>query len=106
MSAPAQPPARYRIRIRGHLDPAWSAWFDSLTVTQADDGTTELAGPLVDQAALFGLLARLRDLGATLLLVERLTAEPRRPGPLSGDQVGWAGCWRSGGTGWPGPSGP
>ena len=79
MSAPAQPPARYRIRIRGHLDPAWSAWFDSLTVTQADDGTTELVGPLVDQAALFGLLARLRDLGATLLLAEQLTAEPRQP---------------------------
>ena len=73
MSAPAQPPAHYRIRIRGHLDPVWWTWFDSLCVTQADDGTTELAGPLVDQAALFGLLARLRDLGATLLLVERLT---------------------------------
>ena len=54
MSAPGQPPARYRIRIRGHLDPAWSAWFDSLTVAQADDGTTELAGSLTDQAALFG----------------------------------------------------
>jgi hypothetical protein len=73
MSAPAQPPAPYRIRIRGHLDPAWSAWFDSLAVTQADDGTTELVGPLVDQAALFGPLARRRDLGATLLLVEHLT---------------------------------
>jgi len=84
MSAPAQPPARYRIRIRGHLDPSWWAWFDSLTVTQADDGTTELAGPLVDQAALFGLLARLRDLGATLLLVEHLTAEPRQPGTRRG----------------------
>jgi hypothetical protein len=83
MTAPDRPPARYRIRIRGHLDPAWSAWFDSLTVTQADDGTTELAGPLVDQAALFGLLARLRDLGATVLLVERLAAdgpEARRGG--------------------------
>jgi hypothetical protein len=64
MSAPARPPAHYRIRIRGHLDPAWSAWFDGLTVAQA---------------ALFGLLARLRDLGATLLLVEQLTAEPRQP---------------------------
>jgi hypothetical protein len=74
MSAPAQPPARYRIRNRGHLDPASSAWFDSLTVAQADDGTTELVGPLADQSALFGLLARLRDLGATLLLVEHLTA--------------------------------
>ena len=59
MSTPAQPPASYRIRIRGHLD-------------QADNGTTELAGPLADQAALSGLLARLRDLGATLLLVEHL----------------------------------
>jgi hypothetical protein len=66
-------PARYRIRIRGHVDPAWTTWFDSLTVTRAEDGTTELTGPMVDQAALFGLLARLRDLGATLLLVERLT---------------------------------
>jgi hypothetical protein len=77
MSTPAQPPARYRIRIRGHLGPSWSAWFDSLTVTPTDDGTTELAGPLTDQAALFGLLARLRDLGATLLLVERLTEDTR-----------------------------
>ena len=77
MSTPAQPPARYRIRIRGHLDPVWSAWFDGLTVVRGDDGMTELAGPLVDQAALFGLLARLRDLGATLLLVERLTQEAR-----------------------------
>ena len=79
MSTPSQPHARYRIRIRGHLDPAWSSWFDDLTITQAGDGTTELAGPLVDQAALFGLLARVRDLGATLLLVERLTPEPTRP---------------------------
>ena len=79
MSAPAHPTAHYRIRIRGHLDPAWSTWFDSLTVTPAADGTTDLVGPLADQAALFGLLARLRDLGATLLLVEHLTAEPRRP---------------------------
>jgi hypothetical protein len=79
MTAPDQPPAHYRIRIRGHLDPTWSTWFDSLTVTQADDGTTELVGPLVDQAALFGLLARLRDLGATLLLVERQAADRPRP---------------------------
>jgi hypothetical protein len=80
---PTHPPARYRIRIRGHLDPAWSTWFDGLAVIQADDGTTELTGPLVDQAALFGLLARLRDLGATLLLVEYLTAEPPRRLPGS-----------------------
>jgi hypothetical protein len=82
MSTPAQAPARYRIRIRGHLDPVWSAWFDSLTVVHVDDGTTELAGPLVDQAALFGLLARLRDLGATLLLVEHLTSDQGAPHEL------------------------
>jgi hypothetical protein len=63
--------SHYRVRIRGHVDPGWSDWYDGLTVTRADDGTTELDGPLVDQAALFGLLARLRDLGATLLLVEK-----------------------------------
>jgi hypothetical protein len=76
MSSGVQPPARYRIRIRGHLDPVWSTWFDSLTFSPSSDGTTELAGPLADQAALFGLLARLRDLGATLLLVELLTDDP------------------------------
>lgn len=63
---------RYRIRIDGHLDPNWSAWFEGLAVTQRPDGTTILAGRLVDQAALYGLLGRLRDLGATLLSVERL----------------------------------
>ena len=83
MSAPAQPPTHYRIRIRGHLDPTWSAWLDGLTVAHSDDGTTELVGPLVDQSALFGLLSRLRDLGATLLLVEHLPPAPRgsRPSP-------------------------
>jgi hypothetical protein len=63
---------RYRLRIRGHLDPVWSAWFDGLTITQQADGTTTLTGRVIDQAELFGLLARLRDLGATLLAVEPL----------------------------------
>ena len=62
----------YRIRIRGHLDPVWSAWFDRLAIAQQADGTTTLSGQVVDQAELFGLLARLRDLGATLLAVEPL----------------------------------
>ena len=79
-SNPSPAPAgSYRIRIRGHLEPAWSAWFDSLVVARTEDGTTELVGPLVDQAALFGVLTRLRDLGATLLLVEHLTAELSQP---------------------------
>ena len=72
MTASDRPLDHYRVRIRGHLDPSWSAWFDDLVITHADDGTTTLSGPLVDQAALYGLLGRLRDLGATLLSVERL----------------------------------
>ena len=72
MTARDPSPTPYRIRIAGHLDPAWTAWFDDLTLTQEDDGTTELVGPLSDQSALYGLLARLRDLGATLLMVEQL----------------------------------
>jgi hypothetical protein len=70
MTASDRAPACYRIRISDHLDPLWSDWFDGLSITQQDDGTTTLSGRVVDQAALFGLLARLRDLGATLLAVE------------------------------------
>jgi hypothetical protein len=70
MTAADRPPARYTVRIRGHLDPMWSAWFDDLAIAQQADGTTTLTGPVIDQAALFGLLARLRDLGATLLAIE------------------------------------
>lgn len=73
----------YRLRIRGHLDSSWSTWFDDLTISQEDDSTTTLTGPLSDQAALYGLLGRLRDLGATLLSVERLAA-----GGLEADNLG------------------
>ena len=84
-------PMRYRIRIRGHLDPAWTEWFAELAVTQKDDGTTELVGQFSDQSALYGLLARLRDLGATLLMVAQLPAsgaEPVTPGASSWIPVG------------------
>ena len=60
----------YRIRIRDHLDTHWSDWFDGFDIDQHADGTTTLTGRLVDQAQLFGLLNHLRDLGATLLVVE------------------------------------
>ena len=75
--------AQYRIRIRGHLDAGWSTWFDNLTISHEDEGTTTLTGPLVDQAALYGLLGRVRDLGATLLSVERLAA-----GGIEADNLG------------------
>jgi hypothetical protein len=60
---------RVVIRVQGHLQPRWSAWFDGLTVTTDDDGSTTLHGPVADQAALFGLLQRLRDTGLPLLSV-------------------------------------
>ena len=59
-------PAVYRIHVRGHLDPVWSTWFDNMTITEVGGGATDLTGPLTDQAALFGLIAGLCDLGATL----------------------------------------
>ena len=57
----------YEIRIEGHLDPRWAAWFDGLSLTREDDGTTTIQGSVVDQAALHGVLQRLRDLGMPLI---------------------------------------
>jgi hypothetical protein len=62
-------PIRYELRLQGHLDQHWSTWFTGLTLTQNPDGTTSLCGTLEDQAELHGLLAKVRDLGATLLSV-------------------------------------
>lgn len=64
-----QGPVRYELRVLGHLDAYWSNWFTGLTLTQQDDGTTSLCGLVTDQAELHGLLAKVRDLGATLLSV-------------------------------------
>jgi len=62
----------YQIKVAGHLDPAWSAWLEDLTLTHAPDGTTILTGKLADQAALHGLLIKIRDLGVPLLSVQPL----------------------------------
>ncbi len=59
----------YRIRIKGHLDSRWSEWFDGLTITNEPTGETLLTGPIPDQAALHGILAKVRDLGLTLVSV-------------------------------------
>lgn len=63
---------RYEIRVEGHLDARWAAWFGALDLTTGDDGTTTIHGPVVDQAALHGLLRKVRDLGVPLLSVERV----------------------------------
>ena len=66
---PHEPPSSYEIRVAGVLDGRWPAWFDGLEVTSDESGTTTIAGPVVDQAALHGLLAKVRDLGLELLSV-------------------------------------
>jgi len=62
-------PAGYRLRVAGHLDDHWSHWFGDLTLTHDGDGTTTLTGVVADQAELHGLLAKIRDLGVTLISV-------------------------------------
>lgn len=62
-------PEYYEIKIRGHLDPRWSEWFADLTLTHLEGGETLLSGELPDQAALHGLLERIRDLNITLISV-------------------------------------
>jgi hypothetical protein len=69
--SPDDIPARYLIQVRGAIDPRWSSWFDQLAISHDAEGNTLLAGPVADQAALYGLLNRLRDLGLTLLAVAR-----------------------------------
>jgi hypothetical protein len=73
-------PANYELRIEGHLDQHWSARFGGLTLTREDDGTTTLRGAVTDQAELHGLLAKVRDLGATLISVKTIDAQDRRHG--------------------------
>ncbi len=65
-------PWLYEIRLKGYLDDRWAAWFEGLTLTREDNGETLLTGPVVDQAALHGLLRRVRDLGVPLLSVTRV----------------------------------
>lgn len=62
-------PVVYEIRIKGHLGPQRMDWFDGLTITLEEDGNTLLTGPVIDQAALHGILKKVRDLGMPLLLV-------------------------------------
>jgi hypothetical protein len=78
MSQPPHPsaapdgPTTYRIRVRGHLVPRWGQWFDPMTITPKPNGDTILTGPLADQAALHGILKRIRDLGLPLISIERI----------------------------------
>jgi hypothetical protein len=75
-------PQRYEIRLKGHLDDRWAEWFESLTITLEDNGDTLLTGSVVDQAALHGLLKKVRDLGMPLISVS-----PVEPGQADQSDV-------------------
>jgi len=66
---------QYEIRVKGHLGSRWSAWFDGLAITPEADGTTVITGPVVDQAALHGLLQRLRDVAVPLVSLRQIPAD-------------------------------
>jgi hypothetical protein len=66
--APDQPSV-FQIRIKGHLGPQWTDWFDGMAITLEDDGDTLLTGPVADQAALHGMIKKVRDLGMTLVSI-------------------------------------
>ena len=68
----------YQIRVAGHLADRWSDWLGGLAMERQEDGTTVLSGAVVDQAALHGVIARIRDLGVALLAVDRIS--DARPG--------------------------
>ena len=70
---------KYEIRIEDGLDDGWTAWFDGMQITNEPDGVTVITGPVADQAALHGLLAKVRDLGLELLSVQRISAEHQSP---------------------------
>jgi hypothetical protein len=74
-------PLVYQIRIKGHLGQQWRDWFEGLTITLEEGGDTLLTGPVVDQAALHGLLKKVRDLGLTLVSVSPVKPSPStKPG--------------------------
>jgi hypothetical protein len=78
-------PTRYEIRIEGHLSASWASWFEDLEIGHAETGETVLAGMLADQAALHGVLMRIRDLGLPLVAVSR--AEQREDQEPDGQAV-------------------
>ena len=84
-STPSDNGPCYEISLAGHLDDHWSTWLGDLTITHEGDGTTTLRGPVADQAELHGLLAKVRDLGATLISLAPVDTssfqEPQRSVP-------------------------
>lgn len=78
---PPDGPPTYEIRLQGRLDARWAVWFDGLSLVNGCDGTTALRGPVVDQAALHGVLQKVRDTGLPLISVIQIHDRPRREAP-------------------------
>jgi hypothetical protein len=72
----------YEIRVKGHLDHHWSEWFEGLMITNLEGGEAVLSGEIVDQAALHGVLSRVRDLNLPLIAVRTVDPEPQDPSIL------------------------
>lgn len=70
---------QYEIRIRGHLDDRWTGWFEGLTLIQEKNGDTLISGQVIDQAALFGLLRKVREMGMPLVSVNRVSTSRADP---------------------------
>jgi hypothetical protein len=80
-------PGQYEIRVQGRLESRWAAWFDGMTLTPEADGTTTIHGPVVDQAALHGLLRKLRDVGLALVSVTAVPAPAPAPTTTSEEEL-------------------
>ena len=75
-------PGSYEFRVAGHLGDHWAEWFENLALTRETDGTTTVRGPVADQAALHGLLIKIRDLGMTLISVRAMDHPVEQSGEL------------------------
>ncbi len=84
----ADQPMVYQFRIQGHLNQQWMGWFEGLTITLQEDGNTLLRGPVIDQAALHGILKRVRDLGMPLLAVNSIGARAQELPDVKNQQAG------------------
>ena len=84
IDTPTSNPQYYEIRLKGHLDDRWTEWFEDLIITLEDNGDTFLTGPVIDQAALHGLLKKVRDFGLPLISISLV--EPRPPTTPGTDQ--------------------
>lgn len=79
LKKPANQPSRFEVRVKERIDEKWLAWFDEFTISRAESGETLLIGTITDQAALHGLIAKIRDLHLTLISINQIEPDPDHP---------------------------